>query len=63
MAGINVYDIAKICGTSLVQIQKHYDAASSLLTSQTMNKNQIRFDSYGNVVLEDSAKDSTGARG
>jgi integrase len=60
MAGINVYDIAKICGTSLVQIQKHYDAASSLLTSQTMNKNQIRFDSHGNVVLEEGGKASSG---
>lgn len=62
MAGINVYDIAKICGTSLVQIQKHYDAASSLLTSQTMNKNQIRFDSHGNVVLEEGGKGLVGVR-
>lgn len=56
MAGLNVYDIAKICGTSLVQIQKHYDAATALLTSQVMNRNQMRFDSHGNVVLDDSGK-------
>jgi integrase len=43
LAGLNVYDIAKICGTSLVQIQKHYDAAESLVTSKKMNKNNLRF--------------------
>ena len=52
LAGMNVYDIAKISGTSLTQIQKHYDAASSLVTSQKMNKNRIRFDKHGMVVLE-----------
>jgi hypothetical protein len=52
LAGMNVYDIAKISGTSLTQIQKHYDAASSLVTSQKMNKNRIRFDQYGMVILE-----------
>jgi hypothetical protein len=49
---MNVYDIAKISGTSLTQIQKHYDAASSLVTSQKMNKNRIRFDKHGMVILE-----------
>lgn len=52
LAGVNVYDIAKIAGTSLMQIQKHYDAASSLVTSQKMNKNKIVFDKHGMVVLE-----------
>ncbi len=52
LAGLNVYDIAKISGTSLQQIQKHYDAAASLVTSQKMNKNMLRFDKRGNVVVE-----------
>lgn len=52
LAGLNVYDITKISGTSLQQIQKHYDAATSLITSQKMNKNTLRFDSHGNVVIE-----------
>jgi len=52
LAGLNVYDIAKICGTSLVQIQKHYDAAESLVTSKKMNKNTLRFDGMGNVVVD-----------
>ena len=52
MASMNVYDIAKVTGTSLIQIQKHYDAATSLMTSQKMNRNSLRFDSHGNVVLE-----------
>ena len=53
LAGQNVYDIAKISGTSLQQIQKHYDAATSLLASQKMNKIKLRFDSHKNVVLEE----------
>jgi integrase len=52
LAGMNIYDIAKISGTSLTQIQKHYDAASSLVTSQKMNKNKIKFDRNGMVILE-----------
>ena len=52
LAGLNVYDIAKICGTSLVQIQKHYDAAEALVTSKKMNKNTLRFDGTGNVVVD-----------
>ena len=52
LAGMNVYDIAKIAGTSLTQIQKHYDAASSLVTSKKMNKNKIVFDGHGKVVIE-----------
>ena len=52
LAGLNVYDIAKICGTSLVQIQKHYDAAESLVTSKKMNNNTLRFDGMGNVVVD-----------
>ena len=52
MAGQNVYDIAKVAGTSLLQIQKHYDAASTLYTSQKMNKNNIIFDKSGQVILE-----------
>ncbi len=52
LAGLNVYDIAKICGTSLSQIQKHYDAVTSLITSQKMNKNTLRFDKHGNVVVD-----------
>ena len=54
LAGMNVYDIAKIAGTSLIQIQKHYDAASSLVTSQKMNMNKIVFDRHGMVVLENN---------
>lgn len=57
LAGMNVYDIAKISGTSLTQIQKHYDAASSLVTSQKMNKNRIRFDKHGMVILETATND------
>jgi hypothetical protein len=53
IAGLNVYDIAKICGTSLVQIQKHYDAAESLVTSKKMNRHNLRFDHHGSVVLEE----------
>jgi integrase len=52
LAGLNVYDIAKICGTSLVQIQKHYDAAESLVTSKKMNKCSIRFDQNGNIMVD-----------
>jgi integrase len=52
LAGMNVYDIAKITGTSLLQIQKHYDAASSLVTSQKMNKNSLRFDAIGGVIVD-----------
>ena len=52
LAGLNVYDIAKISGTSLQQIQKHYDAAASLVTSQKMNKHSLRFDEYHNVVID-----------
>jgi integrase len=52
LAGLNVYDIAKISGTSLMQIQKHYDAAASLITSQKMNKNLLRFDEHNNVVVD-----------
>ena len=52
LAGLNVYDIAKISGTSLVQIQKHYDAATSLITSKKMNKNSLRFDEHGDVVID-----------
>ena len=52
LAGLNVYDIAKICGTSLLQIQKHYDAAESLVTSKKMNRNSLRFDSEGNVAID-----------
>jgi len=47
-----VYDIAQICGTSLVQIQKHYDVAESLVTSKKMNRNTLRFDGTGNVVVD-----------
>ena len=53
-AGLNVYDIAKICGTSLQQIQKHYDSITSLTTSQKMNRNSLRFDKHGNVIIESS---------
>lgn len=52
LAGLNVYDIAKISGTSLQQIQHHYDAAQSLVTSRKMNKNTLRFDSHNNVIIE-----------
>ena len=52
LAGLNVYDIAKISGTSLQQIQKHYDAAASLVTSQKMNKHSLRFDEHQNVVID-----------
>ena len=52
LAGLNVYDIAKISGTSLQQIQKHYDAAASLVTSQKMNKHLLRFDEHHNVVID-----------
>jgi integrase len=52
LAGLNVYDIAKISGTSLQQIQKHYDAAASLVTSQKMNKYTLRFDEHPNVVID-----------
>lgn len=52
LAGLNVYDIAKISGTSLQQIQKHYDAAASLVTSQKMNKHALRFDEHHNVVID-----------
>ena len=52
LAGLNVYDIAKISGTSLQQIQKHYDAAASLVTSQKMNKHSLRFDEHPNVVID-----------
>jgi len=52
LAGLNIYDIAKISGTSLQQIQHHYDAAQSLVTSRKMNKNTLRFDSHGNVIIE-----------
>lgn len=52
LAGLNVYDITKISGTSLVQIQKHYDAATSLITSKKMNKNSLRFDEHGDVVID-----------
>lgn len=52
LAGLNVYDIAKISGTSLQQIQKHYDAAASLVTSQKMNKHSLRFDEHHNVVID-----------
>jgi integrase len=51
LADMNVYDIAKIAGTSLAQIQKHYDAASSLVTSQKMNKHSLRFDGTGGVSV------------
>ena len=52
LAGLNVYDIAKIAGTSLIQVQKHYDAITSLATSRNMNKNGMRFDEHHNVILE-----------
>jgi len=52
LAGLNVYDIAKISGTSLQQIQNHYDGAESLVTSRKMNKNTLRFDGHGNVIIE-----------
>lgn len=52
LAGLNVYDIAKISGTSLQQIQKHYYAAASLVTSQKMNKHSLRFDEHHNVVID-----------
>ena len=55
LAGLNVYDIAKITGTSLVQIQKHYDAITSLATSRNMNKNTLRFDKHHNVIMEPEA--------
>lgn len=52
LAGLNVYDIAKISGTSLSQIQTHYDAANSLVTSQKMNLNKLRINKHGNVIVD-----------
>ncbi|MEI6188391.1 MAG: site-specific integrase, partial [Alphaproteobacteria bacterium] len=50
LAGFNVYDLAKVCGTSLTQIQKHYDAVQSLVTSKKLNKTALSFDSQGNLI-------------
>lgn len=52
MTGQNIYDIAKVAGTSMLQIQKTYDAASILFTSKKMNKSQIVFDRSGEIILE-----------
>jgi integrase len=51
LAGQNVYDIAKISGTSLKQIEHHYDAIQALVTSQNMNKTQMRFTSNGQMIV------------
>jgi integrase len=51
LAGHNVYDIAKISGTSLKQIEHHYDAIQALVTSQKMNKTKMRFTSKGQMIV------------
>ena len=48
LAGLNL----KISGTSAQQIQKHYDAVASLITTQKMNKHALRFDEHHNVVID-----------
>jgi integrase len=48
---ISPYDIAKVAGTSLSQINKHYDAYSTLLTSQKINQTDIDlFKSYESII-------------
>ena len=50
---IDVYKIARYAGTSLVQIQNHYDNVKDAQVSDQILAYDIRFDKNNEIVLED----------
>jgi integrase len=53
LANQNVYDIARFAGTSLTQIEAHYDNVKDAQISQKLLKRNYRFDKRGELVLEE----------
>lgn len=50
---IDVYQIARYAGTSLVQIQNHYDNVKDAQVSEQVLSYDIRFDKNNEIVLDD----------
>ncbi len=50
---VDVYKIARYCGTSLLQIQKHYDNVKDTQISNEILSYSLKFDKNNEVVLED----------
>ena len=56
-ARINVYDLAKYCGTSLNQISKTYDNVKLEEVSRKMLAYNFKFDKNNNIILDDDIKE------
>lgn len=52
-AKVDVYKIARFCGTSILQIQRHYDNVKDKQVSDEIRGYVVRFDDDGNVFLQD----------
>jgi integrase len=56
---VDVYTIARYAGTSLNQIQKHYDNVKDKQVSEKILSYKLRFDDMGGVILDDIEKANT----
>lgn len=52
LAGQNPYDIARFTGTSLSQIENHYDNVKDAQVSDRLLKDEIRFDKNNDVIIK-----------
>lgn len=50
---VDVYTIARYAGTSLTQIQKHYDNVKDKQVSEKILSYKLKFDDKGGVILDD----------
>jgi integrase len=50
---VDVYKIARYCGTSMNQIQKHYDNVKDTQISKEMLSYSLKFDKNDEIVLDD----------
>ena len=53
---VDVYTIARYAGTSLTQIQKHYDNVKDKQVSDKILSYNLKFDDDGGVILDDIEK-------
>lgn len=54
---VDVYKIARYCGTSMNQIQKHYDNVKDTQISKEMLSYNLKFDKNDEIVLDDDIHD------
>lgn len=50
-AKVDVYKIARFCGTSMIQIQRHYDNVKDLQISDELHSYKLKFNDEGGLVV------------